>query len=274
MPVVFNSSVLEEQTNNRTSFSGANIKAVIYRPEFNLGTNRPETRNGYPNASGLYHELATIQTISISKFRDKYPVRSLGFQNPMGYSRGNRTIAGTLIFALIQKDPFNETATYSEGNRDGILRNSSGFIRTDNVSEDFSFSSRERAVGDNTVNNLSDTAITNLATVNRKHRYDFTWDSQLFGQLMHVDELPPFDIIISAANEAGNTGKLILYGVDISQEGMTLSIEDLYTEVVYQYTARGMAPFEEGSYNGRLWNSDANNNGQANDYALNVLRNR
>jgi hypothetical protein len=47
--------------------------------------------------------LATAQTFSLQTHREKHPVRALGYSNVKGYTRGQRTIAGSIIFTM-----FNE----------------------------------------------------------------------------------------------------------------------------------------------------------------------
>ncbi len=49
--------------------------------------------------------LATLQTVSLQTHREKYAVRALGNSYVKGYTRGPRTIAGSMIFTL-----FNEHA--------------------------------------------------------------------------------------------------------------------------------------------------------------------
>lgn len=51
--------------------------------------------------------LADVQTISISSFRSKQAVRTLGRVYPVGYVRGQREIAGSIIFTV-----FNEHTLY------------------------------------------------------------------------------------------------------------------------------------------------------------------
>lgn len=53
-----------------------------------------------------------------------------------------------------------------------------------------------------------------------------------------VDQLPPFDITILYQNEFGSTSYMSIYGVEISDEGQSHSINDIYTENVMQYVAR------------------------------------
>jgi len=48
--------------------------------------------------------LAEAQTLSISSFRDKAPVRSLGSVYPKGYTRGPRQIGGSLVFTVFDRD--------------------------------------------------------------------------------------------------------------------------------------------------------------------------
>jgi hypothetical protein len=52
-----------------------------------------------------------------------------------------------------------------------------------------------------------------------------------------ADELPPFDIVISFANEYGAKSKMVLYGLKLINEGQVMSINDIYTENTYQFVA-------------------------------------
>jgi hypothetical protein len=48
--------------------------------------------------------LAELQTISISTFREKNAVRSLGTTQVKGYTRGPRTVAGSMIFTVFDRN--------------------------------------------------------------------------------------------------------------------------------------------------------------------------
>lgn len=54
---------------------------------------------------------------------------------------------------------------------------------------------------------------------------------------MLMDEMPPFDITISYANEYGHQARLAIYGIRLIDEGKVMSINDIYTENTYQYVA-------------------------------------
>jgi intein/homing endonuclease len=59
-----------------------------------------------------------------------------------------------------------------------------------------------------------------------------------------ADMLPPFDILITAANEFGYYSSMRINGVKIVDEGGTMSIEDLVTESQYTFMARGIEPMK------------------------------
>lgn len=60
-----------------------------------------------------------------------------------------------------------------------------------------------------------------------------------------MDELPPFDILVSFGNEYGAAAGLIIQGVTTVDEQKTLSIEDLFTESIFTYLARGLEPMRD-----------------------------
>jgi intein/homing endonuclease len=57
-----------------------------------------------------------------------------------------------------------------------------------------------------------------------------------------TDQLPPMDISIVFANEYGNLSWMALLGVEFVNEGMVMSIEDLFVEGTTQYIARDFDP--------------------------------
>ena len=60
----------------------------------------------------------------------------------------------------------------------------------------------------------------------------------------YADQLLPFNITINFANEMGNKAKLTIYGVDILNEGMGFSIQDLSTNVQYSFVATDIKELE------------------------------
>lgn len=80
-----------------------------------------------------------------------------------------------------------------------------------------------------------------IFTVFNKHIVHQLLDS-IYGPNHRVvtDEMPPFDITITFANESGQRSILSIYGVEIVNEGQTMSVEDMITENVMNYVAKGI----------------------------------
>lgn len=76
-----------------TSYSGCDIVASIQMPKIN-----PDG-----STTSIPYVLGSLQTISISTYQDKVPVRAIGNMNAIDYTMGPRTIAGSLVFAVFDK---------------------------------------------------------------------------------------------------------------------------------------------------------------------------
>lgn len=69
-------------------------------------------------------------------------------------------------------------------------------------------------------------------------------------QELKADELPLFDLMIVSANEYGSYVSMFLYGVDITDEGQVVSVEDLFTENTLSFVARDIETFKAGNTTG------------------------
>lgn len=147
-----------------TSFSGSDMMVYF----------------AFPEARPVY--IGTASTVTYSTFRETRHVRTLSRISSKGVTRGGRTVAGTLIFTVINQ---------------------------------------------HIVNDILDA----LREVTAYRLYD----------KLKPDELPPFDIIISFANEYGQMSREFIYGVSIVDDGMVLSIEDIFTENTMTYIARDIS---------------------------------
>lgn len=79
-----------------------------------------------------------------------------------------------------------------------------------------------------------------FAVFNKHFAEDIIRDHNDFfteGTAYLVDELPPFNIVISMANEYGIRSKMVIYGVRLLNEGQVMSVNDVYTENTYQFVA-------------------------------------
>lgn len=54
------------------------------------------------------------------------------------------------------------------------------------------------------------------------------------------DDLPVFDIMVVCANEYGSSVSMYIYGVDVTDEGQVLSVEDMFSENTTSFLARDL----------------------------------
>lgn len=92
------------------SFSGADIVAYIHIPP--VETNFADL--GAPRQTDpIVGVLGTLQTISYSTHREVVPVRALGKVRAHAYTRGPRTIAGTMVWATMDQYVLAEALRYT-----------------------------------------------------------------------------------------------------------------------------------------------------------------
>lgn len=92
-----------QETSYRHSFSGSDIQCSFL---FRTGREGVSHFSGQPRGQLNYDWSTQLQTLTVSSMRTLGPVRVLGETPVRGYVRGPRTLAGTMVFSLIDDDPF------------------------------------------------------------------------------------------------------------------------------------------------------------------------
>jgi hypothetical protein len=93
------------------SYSGTDMLCLMHMPQTPPGH---YTKMGYTATDAreipqtAIKAFAELQTLTVSSARNVSPVRRLGESHVHKYTRGARTIAGTLVFALLDRDVFGE----------------------------------------------------------------------------------------------------------------------------------------------------------------------
>lgn len=59
----------------------------------------------------------------------------------------------------------------------------------------------------------------------------------------YPDQLPPFDVVLAAANEYGALATMRILGVELMNNGYGVSIDDIVSEHSYTYIATGVLPW-------------------------------
>ncbi len=148
--------------------------------------------------------IGELQAITYSVTREKAPIYTMGSPDPRSFSRGKRGIAGSLVFQVFDRDVFH------------------------NMKDDSKYM----------------TASANTKDPMSMDEWDTAQDNNnefVEADAIYADQIPPFDIVITFMNEYGQSSTMSIYGVEILNEGMGLSIDDITTEKACTFVARGLS---------------------------------
>ena len=182
--------------------------------------------------------IGEIQAITYSLTREKVPVYTMGSAEPRSFSRGKRGIAGNLVFISFNRDALlaelgDKSITKYKANDPAWLKDQGAAQFISIEQWDAYMSNLATSEGGNGEDNVIGFT-KNLITDEAKPKY--------------ADEILPFDITISLANEYGNKAVTVIYGVEILNEGIGFSIDAPTSERAYTFVARSvdtMTPIDE-----------------------------
>jgi hypothetical protein len=215
--------------------------------------------------------IGELQSISWAIQREKAPVYTFGSPDPRSFSRGKRGIAGSLVFATFNRDALLIAV------RDiwHQIAPKAMFTGKGNIavqgSEDFKNAldlASWNKVGQSTVpagTGFSGTSPvgfnTDKASDNKFDPATGTWTSSAskvavppgFGvmrgdNVLYADQIPPFDITMTFANEYGQAAFQKIYDIDILNEGSGVSVDTIVMERQMTYIARRISPIMAGVY--------------------------
>lgn len=158
--------------------------------------------------------IGALSAITWSVTREKAPVFTLGSPNPRSFSRGKRGIAGSMMFTT-----FDRPALYNV-----IAKN------IDN--ENFRIYTRNW----NLLPNMNSNIAANVADIANS---DYGVSAAL---PYYADQMPPFDVTITFANEYGQAAVRAIYGIELINEGSGASMDDIQIEESMTYVAREVGP--------------------------------
>lgn len=168
--------------------------------------------------------VGELQAITYSVTREKAPIYVMGNPNPVSFSRGKRGIAGSLVFTVFDRDALHQIKSAGWNVYRGTLNTSSADLSLDPFS------------------------VENVPQVTSEAARAAWKNGAGKASPNYSDEIPPFDITINFLNEYGQSAQMTLYGVEILNEGMGMSIDDISTEKACTFIARAisdMAPFND-----------------------------
>jgi hypothetical protein len=157
--------------------------------------------------------IGALAGLTWSVTREKAPVFTMGSPNPRSFSRGKRGIAGSLIFMT-----FDRPALYN------LIASNAG-------NDEFKIWTRTWNVLPNTGTASAIAPIDSADGMGLSHVLPY-----------YADQVPPFDITVTFANEYGQAAVKAIYGVELLNEGSGASMDDMVMEETMTYVAREIGP--------------------------------
>lgn len=213
----------EEYTKTFSTFSGADIAATF---------------NG--------RVIGELQGISYTIVREIAPVYTMSSADPRSFSKGKRGIQGDMVFVQFDRDALLEEMKkeYATGKPRMLYQ---------------TFVANANGTGANGAIGLEGQILNGLKSKNDGYGVE-TWDEQMtqlgYGQTNefnadnltdffvpeYTDQLMPFNITITMANESGSRAGMEIYGVQMQSEGSGYSIDDIISAKAYKFVARKIKP--------------------------------
>ena len=177
--------------------------------------------------------VGEVQGVSYTVTREKAPLYTMGSANPRSFSRGKRGIAGSLIFLVFDRSALldiaraDKTYEYVEKVNSQTLAQMRG---NTNIGARVTTFDATAGIDPNATNANDLSAFQEfLGVTSAKPSYH--------------DQLPPFNITISAANEYGHVCRMVVKNVEIMNAGSGMSIDDITTDESCTFVATEVVPW-------------------------------
>lgn len=173
--------------------------------------------------------IGELQAITYSVQREKAPLYTMGSAEPRSFSRGKRGIAGSLVFTIFDRDAL--LAALREH-----IKQEQTFHRIGG--EQFTTANDNHLSIDQWDEQMTAIAVSGISGATSASGEEITRKVAPTADPMYDDEVPPFDITISFANEYGQKAVLVIYSVEILNEGSGFSIDNVTSEKACTFVAR------------------------------------
>lgn len=181
--------------------------------------------------------LGEMQAISIQVTREKAGIYTMGSPEPRSFSRGKRGIAGSMIVIQFDRDAITDAlrSLKFQGDIDELRPEYAGGT---SLEWELRAQQGSRRTASSPIGGPGITPPNSPALSQQESNLTSVESDQIVMEPFYADQIPPFDITLTAANEYGDLAVARVYGVEFLNEGWGISIDDLVSEKQYTYLAR------------------------------------
>lgn len=200
---------MEKYTRSLSSFSGADIVATF---------------NG--------RIIGELQALTYSCVREVAPVYTMGSADPRSFSRGKRGISGSLIFTQFDRDALMDEMRKNYKGAPNQMKFQQFKANDYNNPVVSALRNKDNQFGIETWDDvMTRLGYAQAGSFNDANLTDFYVPE-------YADQLMPFNITVSMANEFGGRAGMEIYGVQILNEGSGFSVDDVVAAKAYTFVAR------------------------------------
>ncbi len=196
-------------------------------------------------ATFAHKYIGELQGVSYTVTREKAPLYTMGSPDPRSFSRGKRGIAGSLIFLTFDREALLEGLRDLRymANRDDIR----GAWDPDPqpVNNPYASASQIASPGASVGSAVLAGVVTAANTIAGIGQESL---QKSMAKPMYYDQIPPFNIVLTAGNEYGHTMLMDVKGVEIMNAGSGTSIDDITIDTTCTFVATSIIPWREQGY--------------------------
>lgn len=192
--------------------------------------------------------IGELQQISYSIEREKVAIYHLGSPNPASFARGKRGIAGTMIFLQFYRDALlEELKAVWEQIAPPVMFTAAGNLDLWNKDQ---FGAAINMTAWDAAGTAAQMKEGVVSATNPNYRVNVPAGFEMISKdnIIYVDQLPPFDVTLTWANEYGAAAFQKIYDCEILNSGMGASIDTVVIERPMTFVARKISPVQQGVY--------------------------
>lgn len=181
--------------------------------------------------------IGEIQGLSYTITREKAPLYTMGSANPRSFSRGKRGIAGSLIFLVFDRSAILDTLGRQES-----------LMYVGNQYEVRPEQEPKKITSTNTAGGIGPAGTVGSGTGAGGIGLNEVGASKVLAKAQYHDQILPFNITITAANEYGHVTSMHILGVEIMNCGSGMSVDDITVDESCTFVCTDILPWSNQKF--------------------------
>lgn len=190
--------------------------------------------------------VRSVLSVTYSIQREVVALFGLGDANAQGFNRGKRGIAGSIVMNTFKDHPLLRSS-WAENMGLFNRENGSGVTELGNFTgdkfkatvDDFAFNNGSFSLG---TSPSFKGGTFSMIDQSLQDEISSSYEWVKHKKFNYVDQLPPFDIVLTFVNEMGAAAVMSINSVILANEGGGFSVDDITSETAFTYIARSITP--------------------------------